>query len=80
MNELLKNRLKGQDANLGKILSRSDELEKEVDRIVEGQEMLMAMLPRSNVEHEETRSLISNIEYGIRKEVQKANVLTNTVL
>jgi uncharacterized protein YdcH (DUF465 family) len=61
----MNNTLKGQDAKLGKILSRSDELETEVDRIVEGQEKLMEMLSRSNTEHEETRSLITNIENGI---------------
>jgi uncharacterized protein YdcH (DUF465 family) len=72
--------LKGQDAKLEKILSRSDELEIGVNRIVEGQEKLMEMFSISNAEHEETRSLIFNNENGISKEVQKANGLTNTEL
>jgi uncharacterized protein YdcH (DUF465 family) len=65
------NTLKGQDAKLGKILSRSDQLKTEIDRIVEDQEKLMEMLSRSNAEHEQTRNLMSNIENGISKEVQK---------
>jgi hypothetical protein len=67
--EGMDNTLKGQVEKLEKIMSRSDELETGVDRIIEDQEKLMEMLSRSNTEHEETRSLIANIENGMSKEV-----------